>query len=303
MAINSNLRRIAGLVLLALVILVPFSYAQSDATPAETEPQVTEPPNEAPVDVPAQIDEVQNIPSDVPAAEPAPSEESAADSSPEQSDSSGEMMLLSESYTPVSFQAIQPQTKVKPDGYYETGLFTGAATYGYDLPTMPGTDGLAPSFSLSYSSQNALERGWVGNGWSLGDNYVSRDVNGTLANWSDDEYQLHLNGARYDLVYVPSDGLFHTKETALYASKKPYDFGAGGKGLDLLRMKVYGQRFGFDLSMISKRCVYIPTDRDQCPGDISRCPHVRNAKECATSGGTTFTVAFQPKKASQPAHI
>jgi signal transduction histidine kinase len=99
------------------------------------------------------------------------------------------------------------------------------------------------------------------------------------------------------------DGLFHTKETALYASRKPYDFGAGGKGLDLLRMKVYGQSFGFDLSMTSKRCVYIPTDRDQCPGDISRCPHVRNAKECAASGGTTFTVAFQPKKARQPAHI
>ena len=99
------------------------------------------------------------------------------------------------------------------------------------------------------------------------------------------------------------DGLFHTKETELYASKKPYDFGAGGKGLDLLRMKVYGQRFGFDLSMTSKRCVHIPTDRDQCPGDISPCPHVRNAKECAASGGTTFTVAFQVKKTSHPAYI
>jgi signal transduction histidine kinase len=99
------------------------------------------------------------------------------------------------------------------------------------------------------------------------------------------------------------DGLFHTKDTVLYASKKPYDFGAGGKGLDLLRMKVYGQRFGFDLSVTSKRCVHIPTDQDQCPGDISQCPHVENAKECAASGGTTFTVAFQPKKASQPAHI
>jgi PAS domain S-box-containing protein len=99
------------------------------------------------------------------------------------------------------------------------------------------------------------------------------------------------------------DGLFHTKETELYASKKPYDFGAGGKGLDLLRMKVYAQRFGFDLSMTSKRCVYIPRNQDPCPGDISRCPHVRDAEECAASGGTTFTVAFPPKKASQPAHI
>ena len=99
------------------------------------------------------------------------------------------------------------------------------------------------------------------------------------------------------------DGLFHTKETELYASKKPYDFGAGGKGLDLFRMKVYGQRFGFDLSMKTKRCVYIPTDQDQCPGDISRCPHVRNSEECAASGGTTFTVAFPPKQVTQPAHI
>lgn len=99
------------------------------------------------------------------------------------------------------------------------------------------------------------------------------------------------------------DGLFHTRETELYASKKPYDFGAGGKGLDLLRMKVYAQRFDFNLSMKSKRCVYIPTDRDLCPGDISKCPHVRNEKECAASGGTTFTLAFQPKKMSPSAYI
>ncbi len=99
------------------------------------------------------------------------------------------------------------------------------------------------------------------------------------------------------------DGLFHTKETERYASKKPYDFGAGGKGLDLLRMKVYGQRFGFDLSMTSRRCVYIPTEQDECPGDISRCSHVKNAKECAESDGTTFTVAFQAKKSSPQAHI
>jgi len=99
------------------------------------------------------------------------------------------------------------------------------------------------------------------------------------------------------------DGLFHTKETELYASKKPYDFGAGGKGLDLLRMKVYGQRFGFDLSLTSKRCKYIPTDQDLCPGNISECRHVKTAKECAASGGTTFTVAFQPIEINQPGHV
>lgn len=102
-----------------------------------------------------------------------------------------------------------------------------------------------------------------------------------------------------DQAYI-FGGLFHTNETELYSSKKPYDFGAGGKGLDLLRMKVYGQRFGFDLSLTSKRCVYIPTDQDQCPGVISRCPHVENPEECAASGGTTFTVSFPVKTSSHP---
>ncbi|MCX8119057.1 MAG: PAS domain S-box protein [Desulfobacterota bacterium] len=99
------------------------------------------------------------------------------------------------------------------------------------------------------------------------------------------------------------DGLFHTRETELYATKKPYDFGAGGKGLDLLRMKIYAQRFGFDLSMKSKRCPYIPTDQDLCPGDRAKCPHLAEEKECADSGGTTFTLTFHPRQAGQPAPV
>ena len=62
------------------------------------------------------------------------------------------------------------------------------------------------------------------------------------------------------------DGLFHTIDTELYTSRKPYDFGAGGKGLDLLRIKIYAQRFGFDISARRQRCSCIPTERDLCPG-------------------------------------
>ena len=62
------------------------------------------------------------------------------------------------------------------------------------------------------------------------------------------------------------NGLFHTLETDLYGSRRPYDFYAGGKGLDLLLAKVYGQRFGFEILLESTRCVYIPTDKDMCPG-------------------------------------
>jgi signal transduction histidine kinase len=88
------------------------------------------------------------------------------------------------------------------------------------------------------------------------------------------------------------DGLFHTQETDLYMSRKPYDFNAGGKGLDLLKMKVYGQGFGFDLTVTSRRCVHLPTDRDICPGKISACPYCKKPEDCLFSGETTFCVSF-----------
>ena len=53
------------------------------------------------------------------------------------------------------------------------------------------------------------------------------------------------------------DGLFHTQETELYASKRPFDFNAGGKGLNLLQIKLYGQCFDFDLWVESRRCIYL----------------------------------------------
>jgi len=88
------------------------------------------------------------------------------------------------------------------------------------------------------------------------------------------------------------DGLFHALDTELYTSKKPYEFGAGGKGLDLLRIKTYGQRFGFDISVGSQRCTYLPTERDLCPGNISECPHCRVREDCFNSGGSTFCLTF-----------
>jgi len=88
------------------------------------------------------------------------------------------------------------------------------------------------------------------------------------------------------------DGLFHTLDTELYTSKRPYDFGAGGKGLDLLCIKTYGQRLGFDISMESQRCFHIPTDRDLCSGKISECPHCKTRNDCLNSGGSTFCISF-----------
>ncbi|HVN95018.1 MAG TPA: PAS domain-containing sensor histidine kinase [Syntrophorhabdaceae bacterium] len=96
------------------------------------------------------------------------------------------------------------------------------------------------------------------------------------------------------------DGLFHTKETELYSTKKPYDFGAGGKGLDLLRIKYYAQRYGFDISLESTRCIHIPTDSDLCPGDISNCKFCKTVDDCVEAGSTTFTVTFRAGKKTDP---
>ncbi|MEN6615282.1 MAG: GAF domain-containing sensor histidine kinase [Syntrophorhabdus sp.] len=92
------------------------------------------------------------------------------------------------------------------------------------------------------------------------------------------------------------DGFFHTQDTDLYGSRRAYDFGAGGKGLDLFQIKVYSKRFGFDISMTSSRCIYLPTDSDICPGNISMCPHISEKRSCIDSGTTTFCLTFPVSK-------
>lgn len=88
------------------------------------------------------------------------------------------------------------------------------------------------------------------------------------------------------------DGLFHMLDTELYTSGKPYDFGAGGKGLNLLRIKTYAQRYGFDISVGSERCRHLPTDRDLCPGKVSSCTYCKKTEGCYHSGGSTFCLSF-----------
>jgi len=47
-------------------------------------------------------------------------------------------------------------------------------------------------------------------------------------------------------------GFIHAGTTDRYSSGRPYDFGAGGKGLDLQRIKLFSERYGFKLSFASK---------------------------------------------------
>lgn len=90
------------------------------------------------------------------------------------------------------------------------------------------------------------------------------------------------------------EGFFTTQETLDYSSKRPFDFNAGGKGADLLRMKIFSERYNFEIKMNSVRCPCIPEDKDICPGRISECETCEGKEACHRSGGTTFTVFFPP---------
>jgi signal transduction histidine kinase len=88
------------------------------------------------------------------------------------------------------------------------------------------------------------------------------------------------------------EGFFSTQETMDYSSKRPFDFNAGGKGADLLRMKIFSERYNFQIKMESTRCRYIPGASDICPGEISRCESCKEKADCYNSGGTTFILFF-----------
>jgi PAS domain S-box-containing protein len=87
-------------------------------------------------------------------------------------------------------------------------------------------------------------------------------------------------------------GFYHALDTDLYATKKPYDFGAGGKALDLLRIKIFGEIYNFQVECETTRCRYIPLETDSCPGRISDCPHIHNKAQCAQSGSSVFRLIF-----------
>jgi PAS domain S-box-containing protein len=91
-------------------------------------------------------------------------------------------------------------------------------------------------------------------------------------------------------------GFFHTQDTGMYSSKRPYAFNAGGSGADLLRAKCFAERYGFSIDFDSKRCRFIPNDTDICPGMISSCPFAEEQSACYSSGGSTFSVTFPLEK-------
>ncbi len=90
------------------------------------------------------------------------------------------------------------------------------------------------------------------------------------------------------------ENYFTAYDTLQYSTRNPYDFGAGGKGFDLLRMKIFSERYHFKLRMRSQRCPYLPRDAGVGTGRVEDCSHCGHVAKCRESGGTTVTVQFYP---------
>ncbi len=90
------------------------------------------------------------------------------------------------------------------------------------------------------------------------------------------------------------EGFFSTQDAMDYSSKRPFDFNAGGKGIELLRIKIFSERYNFKIDMTSTRCRFIPKSSDICPGKISECSFCKKTEDCFHSGGTSFFIYFPP---------
>ena len=105
------------------------------------------------------------------------------------------------------------------------------------------------------------------------------------------DYGVGMTAEKQKLIL---ENYFSPDDPLGYASKRPYEFNAGGKGLDLLRLTIFSERYDFQFRIASQRCRFIPTEENTCPGDIQACNDCRDESDCHAAGGTTITIAFKP---------
>jgi len=90
------------------------------------------------------------------------------------------------------------------------------------------------------------------------------------------------------------ENYFTSYDTMQYSTRRPYDFKAGGKGFDLLRIRIFSERYKFKIKMSSRPCRLIDAEGHECPGNVADCVPDADAQDCRNSGGTTVTVKFYP---------
>ncbi len=103
----------------------------------------------------------------------------------------------------------------------------------------------------------------------------------------------HGIGITEEKLHLIVENYFTPPESSEYSTKIPFEFNAGGRGFDLMRIKIFSERFNFKFSIKSERCHVIPKESDICPGDVSLCKSCNSPKDCHSSGGTTIHLVFQ----------
>jgi GAF domain-containing protein len=92
-----------------------------------------------------------------------------------------------------------------------------------------------------------------------------------------------------DLIF---EGFYPVQDTEDYSSGRPYSFNAGGKGIDLLRIRMFSELYGFKLSFKSERCKHLTNSEESFPGNVDHCEHCKTREDCSDSGGSEFVVDF-----------
>jgi PAS domain S-box-containing protein len=119
---------------------------------------------------------------------------------------------------------------------------------------------------------------------------LKRDANRVILNIGDSG--IGITEENKQLLF---NNFFTTSETYNYSTRKPYDFNAGGRGFELLRIKIFSERYNFKIDLTSNRCPFIPTDKDFCPGKTTDCRHLADPNDCLDNGGTIFSIQFTAK--------
>jgi signal transduction histidine kinase len=88
------------------------------------------------------------------------------------------------------------------------------------------------------------------------------------------------------------ENYFTAYDPMQYSSRNPYEFNAGGRGMDLLRMRIFSERYHFNIKLLSSRCNQIPKDTNTCPGNVDNCTHYASSHGCREDRGTTVTIQF-----------
>jgi len=114
------------------------------------------------------------------------------------------------------------------------------------------------------------------------------------------EVEDHGTGITEENQRLIFENYFTAYEPIQYASRKPYDFKAGGKGFDLIRLKIFSERFHFKLDMTSVRCKYLAESDRKGTDSLETCSHCNNMEDCPLNGGTTMTVTFPLTPKNKP---